>query len=257
MVDPDAVILTTEAAGLVAEARQVALRWGLAWLEPGSAPPPPLHLRLADDGLSLWDTHPRAPGPLRVEFVVGAMGHRRRMGMGRRQPLARALGFKSGFQPKVVDATAGLGRDAFFLASIGARVTLLERHPVVAALLEDGLRRALLHPDTHPAAQRLTLRPGDAKTLLGQWPPAERPHAVYLDPMHPPRTKSALVKKEMRLLRTLVGDDGDSADLLAPALELATDRVVVKRPAGAAPFADRPPSFAIVEQTVRFDVYRP
>ena len=34
---------------------------------------------------------------------------------------------------------AGLGRDAFVLASVGCRVRMLERNPVVAALLDDGL----------------------------------------------------------------------------------------------------------------------
>ena len=65
------------------------------------------------------------------------------------------------------------------------------------------------------------------------------PDVVYLDPMYPHRQKSALVKKEMRVFQSLVGADEDADLLLAPALALATRRVVVKRPDYAEPLAGR------------------
>ncbi|HAD42901.1 MAG TPA: 16S rRNA (guanine(1516)-N(2))-methyltransferase, partial [Plesiomonas shigelloides] len=77
-------------------------------------------------------------GAICVDFVGGTMAHRRRFGGGRGEAVAKAVGIKKGYLPDVVDATAGLGRDAFVLASIGCRVRLLERHPVVAALLDGG-----------------------------------------------------------------------------------------------------------------------
>ena len=58
---------------------------------------------------------------------------------------------------------------------------------------------------------------------------------IYLDPMFPHRDKSALVKKEMQVFRTVVGDDDDSPALLKAALAVATYRVVVKRPRKAEP----------------------
>lgn len=124
-------------------------------------------------------------------------------------------------------APTGLGRDAFVLACLGCRVRMFERHPVVAALLEDGLRRAYADPELGPwLATRLTLHHGSSLSALAQLHSA--PDVVYLDPMFPHRQKSALVKKEMRVFQLLVGADEDADGLLAPALALR--RVVVKRP---------------------------
>ncbi|MBT5774833.1 MAG: class I SAM-dependent methyltransferase, partial [Dehalococcoidia bacterium] len=86
----------------------------------------------------------RQPGervrPVFVDFRSGEFA-RRAQGSGRRSLLARAIGFKDG-APRVVDTTAGLGRDAMVLALLGCEVTAIERDGVVFALLEDGLRRA-------------------------------------------------------------------------------------------------------------------
>ncbi len=71
------------------------------------------------------------------------MAHRRKFGGGRGEAVAKAVGIKGDYLPDV-DATAGLGRDAFVLASVGCRVRMLERNPVVAALLDDGPARAML-----------------------------------------------------------------------------------------------------------------
>ena len=70
-------------------------------------------------------------GDVFVDFVAGAMAHRRKFGGGRGEAIAKAVGIKGAELPSVIDATAGLGRDAFVLASIGCQVRLVERHPVV------------------------------------------------------------------------------------------------------------------------------
>ena len=216
---------------------------------------------LADSGdagapLALWDTSGGSGDPLWVDFVGGKMGHRRRFGGGRGQPLARAMGLKGGTDPVIVDATAGLGRDGFVLASLGARVTLLERSPVMAALLADGLDRARRHDETRTISDNyLQLVNTDAAQWLQQCPAQERPDVVYLDPMYPHRSKSALVKKEMRALRAMVGDDVDAPALLDAALDCAKKRVVVKRPKGASPLAGPRPSGDIASKNTRYDLY--
>ncbi len=82
-----------------------------------------------------------------------------------------------------------------------------------------------------------------------------RPDVVYLDPMYPHKKKSALVKKEMRVFQSLVGADLDADALFAPAYELATKRVVVKRPDYAEFLGGAKPSMAIETKKNRFDVY--
>ncbi|MGM0913220.1 MAG: class I SAM-dependent methyltransferase [Pseudomonadota bacterium] len=195
--------------------------------------------------------------PLAVEFASGRAAHRRRFGGGRGQLVARACGFAQGVTPAVVDATAGLGRDAFVLASLGARVLLVERVAAIFALLEDGLARALLDDDTAEIAARMRLVHGDAAGDL-EARVAEAgfpPQVIHLDPMFPHRDKSALVKKEMRLFRTLAGDDADAPRLLEAALDVATHRVVVKRPRKAPPIEGPAPRHVIEGKTSRYDLY--
>jgi 16S rRNA (guanine1516-N2)-methyltransferase len=190
---------------------------------------------------------------LTLDFVGGAVGHRLRFGGGRGQALHRAAGFANGNTPSVVDATAGLGRDAFLLASMGARVTLIERSPEVHALLRDALDRAhAAGPDFAEIIERMTLLHGDAKALL----PGLTAEVVVVDPMHPPRKNTALVKKEMRVLRQLVGADPDALDLMQVALACAQKRVVLKWPLRADPLPGlRKPSHQIIGKTTRYDVF--
>lgn len=214
------------------------------WL---SLTPQRLELRERDLGVSR---------SIYVDFTKGPAAHRRRFGGGRSQPLARAIGLKSGTPATVLDATAGLGRDAFVLACLGCTVYLLERSPIIAALLRDGLRRAERDPEIgFLIAERLHLIVANGRDYLRSLPEDRRPEVVYLDPMYPHRQKSALVKKEMRLLRQLVGDDEDAPELLAAALDCARRRVVVKRPRLAPTLAGPPPGFRIVAPNTRFDVY--
>jgi 16S rRNA (guanine1516-N2)-methyltransferase len=190
---------------------------------------------------------------LKLDFVGGPVGHRHRFGGGRRQPLPRAAGFARGQTPTIIDATAGLGRDAFLLASMGARVTLIERSPAVHALLADGLARAAeAGGETAAAVGRMTLMLGDSRELLGTL----AADVVLVDPMHPERRNSALVKQEMRLLRDLVGADPDAVELMGAALESARKRVVLKWPLRAPPLEGiRAPSHQIVGKTLRYDVF--
>jgi len=195
-------------------------------------------------------------GGIFVDFTGGAMAHRRKFGGGRGEAVAKAVGIKSGYLPDVVDATAGLGRDAFVLASVGCRVRMLERNPVVAALLDDGLQRGYQDAEIGGwLRERLTLLHASSLTALTDITP--QPDVVYLDPMYPHKQKSALVKKEMRVFQTLVGADEDADGLLEPARLLAKKRVVVKRPDYAPPLAEVVTQSAVTTKSHRFDIYPP
>ncbi|WP_370584036.1 class I SAM-dependent methyltransferase [Motiliproteus sp. SC1-56] len=216
-----------------------------------------LALLVEDDGLALQTCGPKAPGPVRVDFLQGAVAHRRRFGGGAGQQIAKAIGIKGGRRPSVADVTAGLGRDGFVLATLGCTVTLVERSPVVASLLADGLARAQQDPEVGPIIARLSLITGDSIHWLEQLGPdgPACPDVIYLDPMFPHSNKTAQVKKEMRLFRDLVGDDPDAEALLARALKVARYRVVVKRPRKAPPIAGPEPGFRLEGKSGRFDIY--
>ena len=196
------------------------------------------------------------PGAVFVDFLAGAAAHRRLYGGGRGQALARAVGLKRGATPSVIDATAGLGQDGFVLASLGCQVQLLERSPIVAALLHDALQRAVADSEIGAwVGERLSLQQVDSCAYLSNLTAQQRPDVVYLDPMYPERRKSALTSKELRLLRVLVGEDADAAQLLASARCCASKRVVVKRPRRAPTLDTRPADAQIFTPHTRFDLY--
>lgn len=199
-------------------------------------------------------------GAVYAEFVEGAARHRREQGGGRGQPVAKAIGLKGAKTlPRVVDATAGLGRDAFVLASLGCAVTLVERSQVAAALLADALARAARDPATTDIAARMTLVHDDSiryLTALADAPEAERPDVVFVDPMFPDTDKkSAAAKKDMQAFQHVIGDDMDSAALLAAAIAAARVRVVVKRPRLGAAIDGVMPSAVLDGKSTRFDLY--
>lgn len=194
-------------------------------------------------------------GAVLVDFSSDALTFRRLHGGGKKEAIAKAIGLKGQSELQVLDATAGLGRDAFVLASLGCQVNMIERSPVVAALLTDGLARAaqdISLADWLPA--RMQLCHGKALSLLNNWQDI-RPEVIYLDPMFPHRKKKAAVKKDMRLFQQLLGPDEDADLLLEPALALALKRVVVKRPAGAPYLANKKPQIEMTGKANRFDVY--
>lgn len=207
--------------------------------------------------LELRATARDAAGPVYVDFAAGALGFRLRHGSRRQEPLGRAVGLKGAAVPTVLDATAGLGRDAFVLAALGCRVRMIERSPLIAALLRDGLQRAAADTATRVAAERLHLQVADAAIVMAALAEDARPDVVYLDPMYPHRGKHALVKKEMRRLRAVVGEDADAPRLLAAALRAARRRVVVKRPRLAPALPGAVPSHSLTGSTTRFDIYLP
>jgi len=222
--------------------------------------------------------------PLHIDFLSPKMQYRRKQASLHKEVLAKAIGISPQKKPFIVDATAGLGRDSFILACLGYEVTMLERSEILYEALRDALWRAEQVPELAPVVHRMHLIHGDAIEWLRERidgmrclnPPSpnpflllsqeegeqcemeacgEPPDVIYLDPMFPGRQKSALVKKDMRLLQTILGKDEDADQLLEMALACAKQRVVVKRPRLAPPLAGKPPSFEKPGKTSRFDIY--
>ncbi|KTD67282.1 SAM-dependent methyltransferase [Legionella steelei] len=204
-----------------------------------------LCLFVAEERLSL-----KIPGfsPIFAEF--GAAFWSKRKSEGKKQGLVRACKPSAGL--KIIDATAGWGRDSAVLASFGAEVLMLERHPVMASLLLD----ALLHRSELDQQQlNLQFHAEDAYSYLNSLDAANYPDVIYIDPMHPERNKSALVKKEMQALQQIIGPDDDALRLIQLAINRTKQKVVVKWPQKTKPLL---PANATVEgKTVRFDIYVP
>ena len=195
------------------------------------------------------------PNPVMVDWGNKSLLWRLQHGGGRGELLAKACGIKKDYLPKVIDATAGFGRDSLLLASLGCQVQLIERSPLVAAMLADGWQRAEQEPFLQPILSRMRLHHGHAISFLNNLTAIDYPDVVYLDPMFPDRNSSAKVKQDMQTFHVAVGADEDADALLVPALAVAQKRVVVKRPRHAQPLAEQKPSLIYEGESSRFDVY--
>lgn len=231
---------------------ELARRFGLV-AGPAISPARRFQLTFQDGRLELyWATGGKLHGPVSVDFLSSRSLYRYRTETSIKQPLARAAGLKAGKRPSICDTTAGFGRDGFALATLGCRVHLVERSFPVWLLLEDGISRASAHPAISSICERITLVHGDARTFLASSPVTF--DTIYLDPMYPPKKKSALNKQELRDLRSIVGMDLDSGDLLETARRYGGKRSVVKRPVWADSLGSRP-DFSITGKSTRYDIY--
>ena len=190
---------------------------------------------------------------LKCSFIEGPILHRLKYGKGRGQNLAKAVGMKSNKNRTIIDATAGLGYDAFILASLGANVTLIERSKIMYNLLQEGISEAKsFGGEISDIISRMNLIFGDSKFIL----PDLLPEVILIDTMYKDRKKTALVKNDMRLVRDIVGSDSDYIQLIDVALNQASNRVVIKQPRYADQIDNiKPYSHQILGKTIRYDVY--
>ena len=190
---------------------------------------------------------------LKCSFIEGPILHRLKYGKGRGQNLAKAVGFKFNKNRTIIDATAGLGYDAFILASLGANVTLIERSERIYDLLKAAISEAKLYGgEISKIVNRMNLLFGDSKDIL----PNIAPEVILIDTMYKDRKKSALVKNDMRLVREIVGSDSDHVELINVALNNASKRVVIKQPRYAETLDNiKGCSHQILGKTIRYDVY--
>lgn len=210
-------------------------------------------LRFERRGLTLSLNEPSAPGGLCIDFSDSDLTRRAHDKL-KQQNLCKAAGFKGSQPLRILDATAGLGKDAWLLANAGATVLMLERSSVVFALLQDGIARGRTRgTEKSSILERMQLKHTDFLHPAEALPKFD---VVYLDPMFPPSSKTARAKKEMYLLQRLLGENScDEQSLLTKARAIAQKRVVVKRAKLSPYLAKVKPDIEFKGSSNRFDVY--
>jgi len=155
----------------------------------------------------------------------------------------------------ILDITAGLAKDAALLAFAGCKVTMLERHPVLATIIYYALQHGYL-PSTN-----LELIFADSVSYLSNYPLNKpNPDVIYFDPMFNDGNTKALAKQDMQLIQLLnldetVDNNIGNRELFLIAHKLSP-KVVVKRDNKQSPVIDSPKtSYTKLGKTVRFDVY--
>ena len=203
-------------------------------------------LRLDDEGLVLLS------GNMQVKGDFTHLLPRIAQGKLQGELLVRAARKKGAQQcGTAVDATAGLGEDAFLLAAAGFTVRLYERDAVIAALLADALRRAALNPELAAVTRRMQLFEEDSIDALREL--STPPDVILLDPMFPSRQKSSLVKKKFQLLHILETPCQDERELLDAAAAAHPQKIIIKRPVKGPYLAQVKPAYSLTGKTVRYD----
>ena len=223
--------------------------------ERAHTPTKSVELRATDEGLVL------VGGSMELRCDFEEMLPRVKPGRLQQELLVKAAKIKGVQSPSVVDCTAGLGQDSFLLAAAGFTVRMFERDKTIAALLEDGLSRAVNKRNISEIAKRMSLEHGDSLQYLDTLAQSSEaaPDVIYLDPMFPARQKSAAVKKKFQLLHVLEKpcDEAEEDALVRAAFAAGPRKVVIKRPVKGGYLAGIKPSYSISGKAVRYDVLVP
>lgn len=241
---------------LIPFAEKLAKKWGV---KAGPVPVGPgIRAVLSDAGLGLQFNDPAlGKKPYYVDFVDLGWKQLFSKGLPKTHIFRKALGVH--VEPwTLFDATAGFGGDAMLAAILGARVTAVERSPVIAEVLRDGLKRAAVEDEAlRDRIERIRVLTGESAEVLSKLKSDEAPDVVFIDPMFDKPKKTAKSPKEMQLLQALLGDPPSEADemrLFEAAYAAARNRVVVKR-ALKAKAVVASPGHSFKGQSVRYDVY--
>ncbi len=202
-----------------------------------------------------------------VDFLEKKFNSRVKSSTLNRENLVRAVRGRSPYKKiiKVLDATAGFGRDAFLLAASGCDVIGIERLKVIFFLLHEAVQRISLSDDiSSNIVERLKFVNADSidymNGLCGEYP-----DVVYLDPMYESSTsrgfkKSALTKKSIKILQDVYSfqtkaENYNNNSMLKLALSIAKNKVVVKRPPLSDFLEGIKPASSLTGKTARFDIY--
>lgn len=212
-------------------------------------------LQLSESGLSL------IKGEMEIKGDFCAMSRRLQNANLRNEMLVKVSGIlrnrNTGTDPETlplaIDATAGLGEDSFLLAAAGFRVKMYERDLIVAALLQDAIKRGQEDEQAGPVLSRMVLSEEDSIAAMKSM--KEKPALILLDPMFPHRQKSSLVKKKFQLLHLLEKPCSDEKELMDAAFASGAGKIVVKRPLKGPLLDGRKPSYSVKGKAVRYDCY--
>lgn len=197
-------------------------------------PQPDWFLVFRDERLQLCRGEERA-------FSLDRREVKRKIAGGRNSLLARACGVRQNL--RILDAFGGWGSDGLALASLGCKVDIVERDPIVFTMTYFLARE--LHSET-------AVFLNDARSWILER--AKQYDVIYIDPMFPSHPKSAKPSRRMQILEELSPYE-DPSDLIEIARNVAKERVVVKSRSKQKP-AREEPDWQIKGRTVRFDVYK-
>ncbi len=198
-----------------------------------------------------------------IDFINDKINYNKKKLSIKNEPLSKALG-KGDKGLTLLDLSAGLGIDSFFLFQLGYSVTALERNPVIYMALACA-EAQLVKSDQ----KNIKFIFGDALDYLknlksssglqfdsGNRSQISQPQfdVGYFDPMFPSKKSRALPRQEMVFFKKMVGEDLDADQIVEYVLRnIIFKRFVVKRPLSAKSYFK--PAGCIKGKIIRYDIY--
>ena len=212
-------------------------------------------LIIKNDRLEVFKRDEPNLGNFWIDFSHKKLIYRIQSNLLKKEAIAKAIGIKNNYHPNILDATAGSGRDAFILSALGCKVCMVERNPIIAALLDDGLKRNYKNNKINILIkEKMNLIYESSFNVFKIL--KSKPDIVYLDPMYPILKKN-MPKKNVNFLRLLIGKDADAENLLELARKCSKKRVIVKRPRYGPYLSGLKTTYTIFSKKNRFDIYSP
>ncbi len=202
-----------------------------------------IYLRLDEDGLAIITQHFK---PLYVYDIYNKV-YLRRESLSK-ELLIGAIKVKPEPNLLIIDATAGLAKDAALLGLYGYKVLMLEQNPFLATIIYYAMNNKIIQADNLKLIFTNSIEYFNAK-------PDIEPYAIYLDPMFKKDDK-ALAKKDMQIIQLLTHDDINVDTQLFKLAYPLCNKLVVKRDNKQASLVKTPlPTYSKQGKTIRYDVY--
>ena len=106
--------------------------------------------------------------------------------------LKKAIGWQSTSQKHILDTTGGLGHDAFILALLGQKITVLEKNTGLCILIEEALNNLPNLSYFNDAKNNISVINKDSRAFLSS---VENFDVIYVDPMFNSKKKLKRTKQ--------------------------------------------------------------
>lgn len=162
--------------------------------------------------------------------------------------IKKAIGFSEKKQQTILDTTGGLGHDAFIIALLGEKVTLIEKNIGLCILIEEAMDSLPSTSYFSEAISRITIINADSREFIHM---AKEFDVIFVDPMFNSNKKLKRTQQMEFLDNYLEEYDDPSLDFY----ETKFQRMVVKKELRSLCGIKAEPAISLKGSSVRYDVY--